>query len=72
MMLHYETNDIKNMPIIGIIEIDKKYGNHHGRRFCNIRCGEIFDTVVTRADRDSEEISSVSDVRQLAFLKMFS
>jgi hypothetical protein len=71
MQLEYETADIVKYIAVGVVELERKYRTTPGRIFQNVRCGQRFESIIVRDDRQDCELTSVPEIRAIAFLMMF-
>jgi len=71
MQLEYDTADLVDYTAVGVVELEKKYQTTSGRIFRNVRCGQRLDSVIVRDDRQDSELTSVPEIRAIAFLMMF-
>lgn len=73
--LLYAVEDLESKPVVGYIEVGKpKSTPTSGKRFCNCRLNLIHNnaewtiSVITRESRDASEITSIVEIRRLAFV----
>ena len=68
----FDDETLAGFPVIGLVKIDKRYGNANGRRFANVSCADMyFDTVVTRIGAAYPETTAIGELRIAGFMKMF-
>lgn len=72
-ILYYEPSDLEKYPVIGFVSVGRKYGVPSGRRFCkcevSLESGKQWPIdVVIREDATGSEITSIIEIRRLAFV----